>query len=253
MPEFDGYPAGTPSWVDLASPDTEVSRTFYSALFDWETADQGPESGGYVIFTKGGKQVAGLGEVIPEGRSAWWTTYINVDDADAASSAAKHSGGIAVVEPMDVMDVGRMAIFSDPSGAMIAAWQPRSHAGADIANEPGAFCWNELHTRDIDGAKTFYRDVFGWGAETSEMDGMSYTEWKCGESSVAGMMKLSDDVPPEVPCFWLVYFGVDDTDLAVQKATELGGTVHTVPTDIGAGRFAVLGDPTGAAFGIINL
>jgi hypothetical protein len=252
MPEFDAYPPGTPSWVDLSSPDIDASRAFYSALFGWETADQDPELVGYTIFTKGGKQVAGMGAVIPSGGSAWWTTYVNVEDADTTADAAQNAGGKTVVEPMDISSVGRMSIFSDPSGAIIAAWQPRSHKGAALANEPGTLCWNELHTRDVDKAKSFYASVFGWGSETSEMDGMSYTEWKRGDASVAGMMHLAEDVPAEMPCSWLVYFGVEDTDLAVAKATELGGTVNTVPTDIPAGRFAVLGDPMGAAFGIVK-
>jgi uncharacterized protein len=253
MTEFDSYPPGTPSWVDLSTPDKDASKAFYSALFGWEAEEQGPEAGGYETFTKGGKHVAGLTPTMSEAQPAAWTTYVTVDVADATFETATKAGGQPIVEPMDVLDVGRMAMFTDITGAVIAVWEPRLHKGAALANESGAFCWNELQTRDIEAAKTFYGEVFGWGAETSEMGDMKYTEWKRGESSVGGMMEMPTEIPPEAPPFWLVYFGVDDTDAAVTRAKEHGSVVFVEPTDIPAGRFAVLGDPTGAGFGIIKL
>ena len=253
MPEFDSYAPGTPSWVDLSTPNKEISKNFYSPLFGWEVTEQGPEAGGYAMFTKSGKNVAGLTPTRTDGEPAAWTTYVTVDDADATIEAVKKAGGDALVEPMDILDVGRMTLFTDSTGAAIAAWQPRLHKGADLANESGAFCWNELQTRDIEAAKVFYRDVFGWGAEMSELDDMRYTEWKRGEASIGGMMDMPEQMPPEVPAFWLVYFGVDDTDASVAQTRELGGFVFVEPMDIPAGRFAVLGDPNGAQFGIIRL
>ena len=253
MPDFDSYPPGTPSWVDLSTPDKDASIAFYSSLFGWGVLEQGPEAGGYAMFTKAGKQVAGVTSTISEAQPAAWTTYVTVDDADATFEAAKSAGGEAIVEPMDILDVGRMTMFTDPTGAAIAAWQPRLHRGAALANEAGALCWNELQTRDTEAAKTFYRDVFGWGAETSEIGDMKYTEWKRGETSVAGMMEMPSDIPSEAPPYWLVYFCVDDTDAAMATAKEQGGVSFVEPTDIPAGRFAVVGDPNGAGFGIIRL
>jgi predicted enzyme related to lactoylglutathione lyase len=253
MPEVNSYPAGTPSWVDLATPDMNMSQAFYSAIFGWEVKDLGPETGGYAMFTKTGKQVAGVGPVMAEGQPSAWTTYVSVDDSDSTLEAVKRAGGTAIVEPMDILDVGRMTVFADPEGAVIATWQPRSHVGADLANEPGAFCWNELQTRDPERAKVFYGEVFGWGAETSEMAGMKYTEWKRGESSIGGMMEMPDEIPQGTPPSWLVYFGVEDTDASVATATKLGATLLAGPIDIPAGRFAVIADPTGAGFGIIKL
>jgi len=253
MPEFDSYPPGTPSWVDLSTPDKSASKAFYSALFGWEAEEQGPEAGGYEMFAKAGKHVAGLTPTMSESQPAAWTTYVSVENANATFDAAKKSGGNPIVEPMDILDVGRMTMFSDPTGAVIAAWQPRIHKGAALANEPGAFCWNELQTRDVEAATTFYRDVFGWGAETSEMGDMKYTEWKRGEVSIGGMMEMPAEIPPEAPAFWLVYFGVVDTDAAVARTKELGGVAFVEPTDIPAGRLAVVADPSGAGFGIIAL
>jgi hypothetical protein len=122
-----------------------------------------------------------------------------------------------------------------------------------LANEPGAFAWNELNTRDLAASKAFYSTVFGWQPNDMDMEGMAYTEWRLGEKSVAGMMPMPDMVPAEVPSHWLVYFGVDDTDATVAKATGLGATAVVPPTDIPPGRFAVLADPEGATFAVIKM
>jgi predicted enzyme related to lactoylglutathione lyase len=252
VPEFNSYPAGTPSWVDLASPDPAGSNAFYGALFDWEAYDLGPDAGNYALFRKGGKNVAGSGPIMMDGQPTAWTTYVGVDDCDATVELARKAGAAVFVEPMDVMQAGRMAIFADPTGAVLGIWQPKDHMGADLANEPGAFTWNELDTRDIPAAKSFYPEVFGWQPNDMEMDGSAYTEWKLGDRSVAGMMPMPEMVPPEVPANWLVYFAVTDCDAAVAKATDLGATALVPATDIMPGRFAVLSDPAGAVFAIIK-
>jgi predicted enzyme related to lactoylglutathione lyase len=253
MAEFTSYPPNTPSWVDLATPDIGKSKAFYGSLFGWTALEGPPEAGGYTMFQKGGKNVAGAMSIMMEGQPPAWMTYVNVDDADATTDLAKKAGATVFVEPMDVMDVGRMAVFADTTGAAIGLWQARAHIGADLANEPGAFCWNELQTRDTAAAKTFYNEVFGWGSHTEAMGPtMSYTEWKRGEDSIGGMMDMPADVPAEVPAYWLVYFAVEDCDAATAKANELGGATLVPPMDIPAGRFSVVMDPTGAAFGIIR-
>jgi uncharacterized protein len=253
MPEFTSYAAGTPSWVDHAAKDLAGSNSFYGSLFGWDPDDQGEEMGHYTLLRKGGKTVAGNMSVMMEGQPSAWVTYVSVKDADATVDLAKKAGASVFVEPMDVSDIGRMAVFADPTGAAIGVWQPKTFIGAELANESGAFAWNELNTRDVPAAKAFYIDVFGWTPNDLDMDGMQYTEWKLGEKSVAGMMPMPDMVPAEVPAHWLVYFGTDDTDATVAKASELGATTLVPPTDIPPGRFAVLMDPDGATFAVIKM
>jgi hypothetical protein len=253
MPARNSYEPGTPSWVDLASPDLAASADFYSSLFGWEAKDQGPEAGHYHMFEKGGTPVAGAGPIMMEGQPPAWTTYVSVADADEAIAKVKAAGGTVFVEPMDVLDVGRMAVFADTTGAAAAVWQPRRHIGAGLVNEPGALVWNELSTRDTAAAKAFYGEVFGWEAESSDATGMEYTEWRLAGETIGGMMSMPSEVPQEVPAYWLAYFGTADCDATVASATGRGATLVVGPVDIPIGRFAVLSEPTGAVFAVIAL
>lgn len=251
--EMSTYKPGTPSWVDLGSPDPTAAAAFYSGLFGWEVQDSLPEAGGYRLADLRGKPVAGIGPQMQPG-PPYWATYIAVADADATAKAVTAAGGQTFMAPMQVMDVGKMAAFADPTGAAFGVWQAGSHLGAGIVNEPNTMCWNELATRDPKAAMPFYRDVFGWEAKTSEMGDVSYTEWQLDGRTVGGMIPMDDEhFPPEVPPNWAVYFAVDDTDATVAKAQQTGGSVLVPPTDIPVGRFSVLADPHGAVFSVIKL
>jgi predicted enzyme related to lactoylglutathione lyase len=253
--EFDRYDDGVPSWVDMGSPDVAKSRAFYGALFGWECPEGPPEAGGYSVCTLNGKSVAGLGPQMDPAQPVVWMTYVNVDDADATIAKVSANGGMVFVAPMDVMDVGRMAIFADPLGAVIGLWQPGTHTGAELANEPGTYCWSELITTDLDAAKSFYHSVFGWDAEDQgPPEGPpAYTEWKLGGRSIGGMMAKSPEMPADMPPSWGVYFAVSDADATAAKAQELGGALFMGPQDIEPGRFAVLADPQGAVFNVLAL
>src|SRR3954470_1441988 len=174
MPAVIEYPEGTPSWVDLSSPDLDASARFYGDLLGWEaTASEGPEeTGGYRMFTLGGAAVAGLGPA-QGGQPAAWNTYVAVDDATAAKERVEAAGGTTVLEPLQVMDAGTMAIFTDAGeGAFFAVWQAGRHGGAELVNTSGALTMNELATRDLDGAARFYGAVFGWDFEPLEIEGV---------------------------------------------------------------------------------
>jgi uncharacterized protein len=250
--EIESYGNGVPSWVDLGTADIAKAGAFYSALFGWTVQQGPPEAGGYAIAELGAKPVAGLGPQQNPGPPVW-ATYVNVDDADATVAKVESAGGTVFVAPMDVMDVGRMAIFADPVGAVIGVWQPGTHKGAGLVNEPGTLTWNELVTTDIAAAKAFYAAVFGWGAVTQGEGAGAYTEFQVAGRSIAGMMEKPAEMPAEVPPYWGVYFAVADTDASAQRVGELGGTIMMPPRDIEPGRFAIAIDPTGAMFSIIAM
>lgn len=253
MPAFTSYRPGTPSWVDLATPDTTKASEFYGVLFGWDTVDMGPEAGGYVMFQKQGKNVAGATPITGDGQHPAWTSYVSVVDAEATVARIKVAGGTVFLEPMDVLSAGRMALFTDVTGAVLGLWQPANHIGADLANEPGTWCWNELSTRDTARAATFYQHVFGWEAVKTPAADIDYSEWKLDGATIGGMMPMPPAVPDAVPAHWLVYFAVDDTDATLATATTNGGSVLVPPTDITPGRFCVLADPAGATFAVIAM
>jgi uncharacterized protein len=255
MPEVSEHAPGTPSWVDVASPDPDASARFYGGLFGWEAAETGPveETGGYRMLQRDGRNVAGLGPTQSDGQPAMWTTYVSTDDAEAVTAKVREAGGQVVMEPFDVLGAGRMAVFVDPGGAFISVWQPQTHHGADVVNEANSLCWNELATRDIDQAKAFYRAVFGWEGETNAYGDTSYTEWKLGGRSIGGMIQMNEQWPADVPPHWMVYFAVEDVDAAAKRVEELGGKIAVPPTDTPAGRFSVVNDPHGAVFSVITL
>ncbi len=253
--EIDRYDDGVPSWIDLGSPDLEAAKAFYGDLFGWDTPAGPAEAGGYSVCELGGKTVAGLGPKMNPDFPTVWMSYVNVDDAEATTAKVSASGCTVFVPPMQVMDVGHMAIFADSAGAVLGLWQPGTHMGAQLANEPGAFCWNELITTALEGSKAFYKAVFGWEAEdaTTPEGAHAYTEWKLAGRSIGGMMAKTPDMPAEMPPNWGVYFAVADADAAVAKAQELGGSLLMGPTDIDPGRFAVMADTQGAVFNVIKM
>ena len=249
MPEMTSYAHGVPSWVDIGTPDVPAAIRFYGDLFGWGSQDMGEESGHYTMMTKGGRLVAAISTAQDPGPPRW-TTYVNVDDADAVAAKVKDAGGQVVFGPMQVMAAGRMAIFSDTTGAFIAAWQPAEHKGAQLVNETGALSWNELSTSDLAKSRAFYGEVFGWTWGGSD----EYAEAQVDGRSIAGVMPRPQGMPAEVPDNWLVYFGVDDVDASAQQAKGMGAAVVVEPTDIpNTGRFAVLMDPQGAAFAIFKM
>jgi predicted enzyme related to lactoylglutathione lyase len=198
--------------------------------------------------------VCGLMEMSPEmgEMPPVWGTYVATDDADATVQRVTDAGGTVMIPPMDVMDVGRMAVFADPTGAVLGLWQAKTHKGAELVNEPYGFAWNELNTRDTAAASAFYQAVFGW--RTEALDGpMEYCEWKLGDNTIGGMMPMPAEMPAMVPPFWLNYFAVEDCDASLARVIELGGGSMFGAVDIAAGRFAVVHDPAGASFAIIKL
>lgn len=255
MSERTSYAPGTPCWIDLATPDQDAAAKFYGDLLGWsvEEDENAEQTGGYRVATLKGQAVGGVMKIMQEGQPPAWSSYVSVEDVDATVVKAKEAGGTLMVEPMSVLDYGRMAFLIDPTGAAIGLWQPGRNIGAGIVNEHGALTWNELNTRDVPAAKEFYGATFDWTFEDMEVENVgTYTGFKVGEDTVGGMLDITGRVPDEVPANWLVYFAVEDTDATVAKLKELGGSVNMEPMDIVAGRFAVVSDPFGAVFAVIK-
>jgi predicted enzyme related to lactoylglutathione lyase len=256
MPERNSYEAGTPSWVDLSTPDVDASARFYGELFGWDTEETGTveETGGYRFFLDRGRKVAGVGPIMQEGQPPAWATYFATDDADALTQRARDAGVTVLAEPMDVMDAGRLAFFAHPAAGMFGAWQAGNHKGAELVNEPVSLAWNQLITHDADGAGRVLEAMFGLRVETQDFGGGPYTILMLGENGVGGIMASPPGMPAEAPAFWNVSFAVAGADATVAKAQELGASVTMPAMDMaGVGRIAGLVDPQGAQFNIAEL
>lgn len=253
MSTIDSHAPGTPSWFDLMTPDIERARRFYGALFGWTFEIGGPETGHYSMALKDGRQAAGIGSM-PEGSPypTAWTVYFASTDADASAERVKALGGSVMMGPMDVAEEGRLVIVADPAGAVFGFWQPKRHKGAGVRDEPGSMIWCEANTRDIEKVRPFYAQLFGATAKKLEAPGMTYYTLDQGGPEFGGLNDMNPFYPPEVPSHWQAYFAVADTDASVKVVTDQGGKVFAPPMDTPYGRMAVVSDPSGAVFAIIQ-
>jgi uncharacterized protein len=246
MPMREGYAEGTPSWVDLGTTDVGGAKSFYAGLFGWEYRDQELDSVSYTMALCNGHVAAGIRPVQGKGEP-FWASYFAVDDVDRAAARIEEFGGGLMMTPSDVMDAGRLAIATDPTGAVFGIWQAGEHFGAAIVNEHGGLNWNELITEDIDAIAPFYEGVFGFVAE-KEGD---YTMFRVNGREVAGG---GNKPRPDIPNHWNVYFAVESMPAAIKTTNEGGGTVVREPREAeGVGIIARVSDPQGAAFNIIEL
>lgn len=240
-------------WTDLQAPDPGAARAFYGPLLGWDIeVNPDPQYGGYGLARVGGKDAAGIGRTQAPEQPAAWSVYIGSDDLDALVARVGEAGGTVIAPPFPVGDQGRMAVFQDATGAFISAWQTERMAGMQ-ASGSGTFGWAELSARGVDAALPFYEQVFGWTPKHAGEGPQRYTEFQAGGESVAGAMEMNPMVPAEVPNYWLVYFAVDDVDATFQQAVAAGAREMLPPSEFNDGRYAILGDPQGAAFGLLKL
>ena len=243
-----------PSWVDLSSSDAEASRAFYAKIFGWDVeVNEDPQYGGYALARIGGKDAAGIGPKMDPNAPTAWNVYIGTDDIDGLASRVSEAGGTALMAPFDVGDQGRMAVFQDPAGAVISAWQGTRMGGFET-DAPNSFGWAELNARGVDKALPFYENVFGWTVKKSDMgEGQPpYNEFQIDGQSIGGAWEMNPMVPAEVPSYWQIYFTVDDVDDTFRRALAAGATEMLAPQDFPGGRFAIVADPQGASIGLLK-
>ena len=251
------HPPGTFCWHEVGVRNPDQAKQFYTSLFGWQTRDNDMgEHGVYTLLLIDGQDIGGLYSLNHEmfaGVPPHWLPYIAVADINASTEAARNLGAKINMGPMDVPDVGRMTMLQDPQGAHFALYEAGKHRGeAKLGAVPGRFCWNELATSDTAAATSFYTQLFGWKTHLQQMGPMEYTTWVLA-GPVGGMMPLPAELAGAPP-YWMTYVAVDGCDASAAKAVELGGSVHLQPTDLpGVGRFAVIADPDGAVFSIIQL
>lgn len=256
MPSITSYDHGAPCWTDLATSEPARAKAFYTKLFGWTYQNNDMGNGQFYSTIQlngvGAGAIYGqVAEEIEQGISPRWSTYFNVNDVDAAAARVVPAGGTLMMEPFDVMGIGRMVLIFDPTGAVVALWQSIEHFDTRMVNEPGAMTWNELLTRDTEIAAKFYEEVLDWDSHADDMGRMDYTIFHTTQEHPAGGMVHLDESHVGVRPHWMVYFAVSDCDETTMLSAKNGGKVVVPPTDMPAGRFAVLSDPQGAVFGVM--
>lgn len=253
------YEAGTFSWIDLATTDPEGAKRFYGPLFGWSYDDR--DAGGGAIYSMAVVDGAPAAAISPlqadevnQGIPPHWNNYVTVTSVAESAQRAAELGGKVLVDAFDVLDAGRMAVIADPAGAVLALWEPLKTIGAEIVNEPGTLTWNDLSTTDIDGATEFYGGLFGWTfEEVDTQGGPRYALIKHGGGAGGrngGMRQMGAEEP--FPPNWMPYFVAESVNGTVATAEGAGGRVVTGPMDLPSGRMAVLQDPNGAVFGVVE-
>lgn len=255
MPTSEPIPAGAPIWTDLATSDLPAAVDFYTALFGWQYTDFGPEFGHYGQFTKDGARVAGIAPTMAPEQPVSWTVYLHTPDVRDTVERARSAGVHVLAEPMDVADMGAMAVVVDPAGAVVGFWQPGSHTGFELIAEADAPAWHELLTTSYPTSIDFYRDVLGWNIVVrGDTDEFRYSVYQTDDADpYAGIMDAARFLPAGMSSHWSVYFAAADTDKVVNRARALGASVEHGPEDTPYGRLATLVDPQGGRFKVIGV
>jgi uncharacterized protein len=239
-------------WINMLTPQPAEACTFFEKLLGWTYAEM--PGMGYLIKV-GGSDIGGLFDLnspqTPKGTPPLIGVMVKVENADATGEKISSLGGKA--EPaFDIPDHGRMAVCHDPNGAQFDIWQGTKSPGTDVDGTlHGAPSWFETLTSDVARARKFYTGLFGWSIEEKPMPGFTYTTFKLGNTPVAGLMQIPEDM--KAPPHWGVYFTVDDADQVAGQATKLGGKICMPLMDIPEiGRMAGITSPQGVNFYVIK-
>ena len=248
---------GSFCWMELATTNQDAAKKFYTDLFGWSVNDSPMGPGEfYSMFKLDGADAAAAytlrQDQQAQGVPPHWMIYILTENVDESARRAAELGAQICAQPFDVMDVGRMAVVQDPTGAMFCLWQAKQHSGVGAKNADGAFCWADLSTPDPQRAIDFYSKLLGWQFEKSEQDSSGYLHIKNGDEFIGGVPPTSDR-DPNTPPHWLLYFQTSNCDASVNKAKQNGAKVYYGPVSMEkVGRLAVLADPQGAMFSVFE-
>ncbi len=251
-------------WYELLTDNADAAEAFYAELIGWSVQHSEQPDMDYRIFSAldrdsgDSNEVGGLMALDEEmkagGARPVWLGYIAVDDVDAAVAKLCAEGGSLQMPAMDIPEVGRIAMITDPQGApfyIMKAFDDRpSLAFAADKPRPGHCAWNELVTEDPEAAKSFYFGNFGWTKDGQmDMPEGPY-EFIRHNGMIGAVMKRPEAMPVSA---WLYYFRVPDIDAAVAITEQRGGQILFGPEEIPDGDLIIQAlDPQGALFSLIG-
>ncbi|MGW5874952.1 VOC family protein [Nocardiopsis terrae] len=251
------YVIGSPCWVELTTSDVDRAVEFYGRVFGWTAEAAGPDAGGYRKFLYEGALIGGLGPRTDAAQPVTWSIYHNTPDLEMSFQRARELGAIALVEPVDVMGLGRMAHLADPQGGTVALWEAGTLPGMERTDDPNTVMWTELWAPSAQGAKEFYGGLFGWEFNDVELPGGQGTYSTVRPAGLGedryfgGIMGVAPADLPQTQgrADWHPVFHAADCDRSAAETEAAGGRVYMGPDDVpGVGRLAMCSDPSSAGF-----
>jgi predicted enzyme related to lactoylglutathione lyase len=243
-------------WADLVTPNLAGAEAFYAGLFGWTFRDLHLGEIDYAVASVNGRVIAGLAEVkiaAGEQKQSHWLSFMAVRDADATLRHALLDGATVVRKPVSYAGRGRQAVFAGPDGAVFGVIAATPSDPADVLAKPGEWIWSSLLTPEPDNAVKFYQSLFGYDVfDLPSDDGLQHVVLSSQDFARAGINSLPKDAKHR-RAHWLNFVRVTDTTEAAAKAVSLGGRVLVEPRlDRHGGRIALLADPYGAPFGVME-
>jgi uncharacterized protein len=253
---------GMPCWFELTSPDPDKSSAFYQGLFGWRRyeLELGPD-GTCSFFSNEIGCIGAMSSLASQqqspGSASTWGVYFAVDDCDDSTAKAVELGAKIVVPPTNVNEHCRMSVVADPFGAVCSLWQSEGGGGPYVMFEENAINWVELATPCSAQAREFYAALLGWDYFQTSAEipgGGPYHELAVGETRCGGIMPMNADWLAPLPPHWWIFIRVSNLEACVAKAQELGGTNPVLAYEVpNVGRMAMIADPTGAKFYVVQL
>jgi predicted enzyme related to lactoylglutathione lyase len=255
-PASQEHHVGKVIFVELVTPDLAAAKQFYAGLFGWTFRDIQAGKTEYAEASLNGHPVAGLihREVqAGEHRQPAWLSFIAVRDADAATKIALQQGAKVLFGPHSIPDRGRETVFADPQGAIFAALASSSGDPPDVLAAPGEWIWSSLITSDPDTAAAFYQTLFDY--EVFDLPAAEGTQhlMLASDNYVRASVNTLPAHKPNIHPHWLNFVRVEDAVKMTAKLVALGGRVLVEPrADRHGGKVAVVADPLGAPFGLLE-
>jgi uncharacterized protein len=255
-PASTEHHAGKVIWVDLVTPDLAAAERFYGGLLGWTFQTIHTGDSDYSVALVDGRPVGGLFQKsIPaaEHRQSAWLTFIAVRNVDAAKRMALAHGAKVVSDSRNYPLRGHQAVLSDPEGAVFAILASSSGDAPDFLAAPGEWIWSSLLSRDPGVEAAFYQQVFSYDVfDLASDDGMEHVILSSDDFARASVNAFPGDSAHR-HAHWLNFIRVDNTIDKVAKVVASGGRVVVEPhVDRHGGQVAVVADPAGAPFGLME-
>jgi predicted enzyme related to lactoylglutathione lyase len=243
-------------WADLVTPDLAGAKRFYSSVFGWTFNDIHTGDTDYSIALHDGEPVAGVIQRnirTGERRQPAWLTFLSVTDVHEAERTIRARGGKVLSRERTYAQRGTQGVFTDPEGAVFAVLQSSSGDPPDVLADPGEWIWSSLVARNPDTDAAFYQDVFGYEVfDMSKDDGFDHVLLATDDYARASINALPAD-ESNLPPHWINFVRVVNATETAAKIEALGGRVLVQPhPDRHGGRVAIVADPAGASFGLLE-